>query len=85
MADDIGLTKQLACDGHGVALLPVSEVIGAIRSGELQRILSAWQGPKRDLFAVWPTGRLLSRRAACLRDFMVRYIAREPVLQGRLP
>ncbi len=85
MADDIGLVKQLARDGHGVALLPVSEVVDEIRRGKLRRILTAWQGPDREFFAVWPTGRLLSLRAACLRDFMAQYIGRESVLQSGMP
>lgn len=85
MADDIGLVKQLAGDGHGITLLPVSEVVEELRTGKLQRILGAWQGPDREFFAIWPTGRLLSLRAACLRDFMAQYIAREPVLQSRIP
>ncbi|TQV74454.1 LysR family transcriptional regulator [Denitrobaculum tricleocarpae] len=85
MADDIGLVKQLARDGHGVALLPVSEVVDEIWRGKLRRILTAWQGPDREFFAVWPTGRLLSLRAACLRDFMAQYIGRESVLQGGMP
>jgi LysR family transcriptional regulator AphB len=83
--DDIGLARQLAADGQGVALLPVSEISGELENGRLQPVLSGWQGQTRDLYAVWPTGRLLSARARCLRDHMARHIAANPVLQGAVP
>lgn len=85
MVDDIGLAKQLTRDGLGIALLPVSEIVEEIRKGRLRRVLAPWQGPDRDIFAVWPSGRLLSLRGACLRDFFARYISRESVLQGAVP
>jgi len=83
--DDISLARQLAADGHGIALLPVSECVEGLDTGTLQRVLPRWQGQKRDVFAVWPTGRLLSARAKCLRDFMELYLEARPVFQGGLP
>lgn len=83
--DDIGLARQLAVDGHGLALLPVSEVSADLGSGDLRPVLADWQGPLRDIFAVWPTGRLLSARARCLRDYMVSFIGDNPVFRGALP
>lgn len=83
--DDIGLARQLAADGHGLALLPVSEISGDLQSGRLMPVLPKWQGQRRDLYAVWPTGRLLSARARCLRDHMEAFVAADPVLQGALP
>ena len=62
------------CDGIGISLLPISEVQTHIQKGELQHVLPNWVGPNRDLFAVWPTGRLLNAKAKCLRDFMQSYI-----------
>ena len=83
--DDIGLARQLATDGHGLALLPVSEISTDLKSGGLVPVLRNWQGQRRDLYAVWPTGRLLSARARCLRDHMEAFVAADPVLQGALP
>jgi len=83
--DDIGLARQLAVDGHGLALLPVTEISGDLQAGHLVPVLSDWQGPERDIFAVWPTGRLLSARAKCLRDYMVAHVSGNPVFQGSLP
>lgn len=80
--DDIGLARQLAVDGHGVALLPITEVSRDLKSGLLRTVLPDWQGPGRDIFAVWPTGRLLSARAKCLRDYMAAFISGNPLFQG---
>ena len=85
LVNDIRLGAQMAADGLGIALLPASEVMPELASGELENLLAPWQGPDRDLFAVWPAGRLLSARARCLRDFLAERIRRVPVLQGELP
>jgi len=74
MANDVTLVSQLTCDGIGVALLPITEVNGYIKEGKLIHILADWSGPDRDLYAVWPTGRLLSAKAKCLREFMLAYL-----------
>ncbi|MEP0234197.1 hypothetical protein [Roseibium sp.] len=60
-------------------------MVDDLESGRLHRILTEWQGPDREAFAIWPTGRLLSVRAKCLRDFMQAYIGKMPVLQGQVP
>ncbi|MCK7612767.1 LysR family transcriptional regulator [Roseibium sediminicola] len=83
--DDIGLARQLAVDGHGLALLPVSEISGDLQTGRLVPVLSDWQGPGRDILVVWPTGRLLSARAKCLRDYISAHVSGNPVFQGTLP
>ncbi len=82
--DDLALVRQFACDGLGIALLPDSEIQQPLQAGLLKIILPEWCGPRRDIFAVWPDGRLLSVRARCLRDFMQDYIGRERVLQGEM-
>ncbi len=74
VSNDIKFISQLVCDGIGISLLPISEVQTHIQKGELRHVLPNWVGPNRDLFAVWPTGRLLNAKAKCLRDFMQSYI-----------
>ncbi|WP_428649940.1 LysR substrate-binding domain-containing protein [Roseibium sp.] len=83
--DDISLARQLAADGHGIVLLPVSELFSDLETGALRVLLPSWQGQRRDVYAVWPTGRLLSARAKLLRDFMEDYLSDRPVFQGGLP
>lgn len=83
--DDIGLAARLAARGQGITLIPVSEIIEEIRSGALMHVLPEWRGQNRAIYAVWPTGRLLSARARCFLDFMAEYIAADPCLQGEVP
>ncbi len=73
LVNDVKLVTQLVCDDLGISLLPSSEVNHLIHSGDLVQVLTSWQGPNRDLFTVWPSGKLLSARAKCLRDFMHDY------------
>jgi len=75
ITNDISLIRSFVMDGIGIALLPLSEVVPHIKQQRLVRVLPQWQGPQRDLFAVWPSGRLLSAKAKCLRDYMQVYIA----------
>jgi len=72
--NDVKLATQLVCDDLGISLLPSSEVDYLIKTGQLVNLLPRWQGPKRDLFSVWPSGKLLSARAKCLRDYMEVFI-----------
>ncbi|WP_422022615.1 LysR family transcriptional regulator [Roseibium sp.] len=85
IVDDIALVRQFAEDGFGVCLLSVTEAAEPLEQGRLKLLLPDWQGQQRDIYAVWPTGRLLSARAKCLREFMRTYLAERPVFQGQLP
>lgn len=83
--DDITLARQLVSDGHGIALLPVTETAADLEAGRLQTVLSGWTGQVRTAYLVWPTGRLLSARARALCGYIEEFMAVRPVLQGRLP
>ncbi|WP_421983601.1 LysR family transcriptional regulator [Roseibium sp.] len=83
--DDITLARQLVADGHGIALLPVTETSADLLSGRLGFVLPSWTGQDRNAYLVWPTGRLLSARARCLRDHISDFMKADPVLQGGLP
>lgn len=73
--DDIRMATLLAVDGVGVTLLPITEVVNELNTGQLSRVLPSWSGPNRDLFAIWPSGRLMNEKTKCCRDFMAEYIA----------
>jgi LysR family transcriptional regulator AphB len=77
--NDIKLATQLVCDHLGISLLPTSEVENLINAGTLIQILPSWQGPRRDLYTVWPSGKLLSARAKCLKDYMEEFIQQSNV------
>lgn len=72
--DDLSFAAKLVCDGLGIALLPISEVGEMLRQGRLIRVLPQWSGPRRPMFAVWPSGRLLNARARCLLEFVQEYL-----------
>jgi LysR family transcriptional regulator AphB len=80
--NDIRFASQLACDGLGIALLPISEIKKELDAGILQQVLCNWSGPARDVFAVWPSGKLLNAKAKCLLEFMQLHSSQEPILQG---
>lgn len=82
--NDVRLASQLVVDSLGIALLPVSEVSEALRTGSLLQVLPEWHGPLRYIYAVWPSGRLLNAKAKTLREFMQQFIAEDKVLQGAL-
>lgn len=75
LVNDVNMVTQLVCDDLGISLLPMSEVSHLITTGTLVRILPSWQGPNRDLYTVWPSGKLLSARANCLKDYMQDYMS----------
>lgn len=83
--DDITLARQFVADGHGIALLPVTETSSAIDAGRLRIVLPTWTGQLRNAYLVWPTGRLLSARAKCLCDHIEAFMAARKVLQGGVP
>ena len=84
VVNDVSLACQMACDDLGIALLPMSEIESELENKRLIRVLTPWQGPDRDIYAVWPSGRLLTAKAKCLRDFMQSFIEQESVLQGAI-
>ena len=72
--NDTTFAKYMAVDAQGITLPPARKP--ELDSGQLVQVLRQWQGEPRELFAVWPSGRLLSAKAKCLRDYMAEYIAR---------
>ncbi|MCG8383744.1 MAG: LysR family transcriptional regulator [Gammaproteobacteria bacterium] len=81
MVNDLSFARQLVCGGAGIALLPVSEAQKALEQRELVHLLPEWQGPERDVYIVWPSGKLLSARAKCFRDFIVDHFEKTVVLK----
>ncbi|GGE31843.1 LysR family transcriptional regulator [Primorskyibacter flagellatus] len=83
--DDTAMALALARDGIGVALVPASEVREAFAAGALVPLLPGWHGPRREVFVVWPTGRMLSRRARALKEHVEDFARAEAVLRGGVP
>lgn len=74
LSNDLNFVKHLVLDGQGIALLPSSETKAELVAGNLVRVLPQWQGLPREIYAVWPSGRLLNKKALCLREHMKHYI-----------
>ncbi|WP_420414625.1 LysR family transcriptional regulator [Roseibium sp.] len=85
IVDDISLVRQFAEDGFGICLLGVTEAAKSLKAGRLVPVMPDWRGQQRDIYAVWPTGRLLNARAKCLRDFMQQHLLEQPIFQGEIP
>ena len=85
VVDDLSLAVNLVLDGHGIFLMPLTEGGDAIAEQRLVRVLPDWQGPDREIRAVWPGGRFLTSRARHLLDYIEQYFAAQPVLRGEVP
>lgn len=72
--DDTSFVKYMVCDGQGLSLLPLTEVQDELQSGQLVRLLPEWRGEMREIFVVWPSGKLLNAKAKCLREYLREYI-----------
>ncbi|ASP39049.1 LysR family transcriptional regulator [Bacterioplanes sanyensis] len=82
---NIVMASELVASDMGIALLPFSEMGPALAAGQVEPLLPNWRGPMRDIFAVWPDGKLLTARARRLRDFLRERMALMPELQGQMP
>ena len=82
-SNDVRLASQFCSDGIGISLSPVSEIQNELETGKLLQVLPYWRGHSRDIFAIWPSGQLLSARAKHLRKFMQDYIASKEILQDK--
>lgn len=71
--NDPVFVKHFVIDSQGIALAPLTEVESELNNGELVHILPEWVGEVRDIFVIWPGGKLLSKRAQCLRDFIYQF------------
>lgn len=74
ISNDLAFVKHLAEDGLGIALLPFTEVKAELQAGRLVRLLPSWRGPLREIYAVWPSGRLLSEKAKALKEAAKKYV-----------
>lgn len=72
--NDTSFVKYQVADHQGVGLLPRFEIINELATGEFVRVLPQWQSHNREIYAIWPSGRLLSKKAVCLRDYMHEFI-----------
>lgn len=85
IVNELSLVRQLSLDGQGISLLPINEVGAQLQAGKLIRVMPGWVGEDRNIYIVWATGKLLTRRAKLLIEHLKRYVAQMPTLQGSVP
>lgn len=76
-ADDLPLLLHFAIAGLGIALLPSTVADPALASGELVRVLPAYEQPGGAIHVLHPAGRHLPQRVRLLRDFLVQELRAE--------
>lgn len=72
-----GLT-QAACAGLGIYLAPDFIVADPVRQGELEPVLTNWEGEELTLWVVYPDRRFLARKVRLFVDFLADEFSSRP-------
>lgn len=72
------ILRTAALSGLGIALLPSWAVGDDLRSGALTRILPGCEPPPSEVYAVYPSNRLMSAKVRAFVDHLARRIGRMP-------
>ncbi len=72
-ANNSEFLTAVACQGKAIVNGPLALLQGYIERGELVRILSDFRRPAVGMYAVYPPGRLISRRVRALSDALYAY------------
>lgn len=75
VANDPGVIKFAAVAGVGIALLPLMLIRQELAQGQLQSVLSAWEGPATDIGAVYPSRQGLPLKVRVFIDFISERLA----------
>jgi len=72
LINDFTVVKKFALDGYGVALIPEYMCRKECESGELVEILSDWECPPVEVFAVYPRFKGSLPKIKLLVDFLIK-------------
>ena len=72
-ANNGAFLAAIACQGEAIVNGPLALLEGHIERGELRPILREFQRPPTGMYAVYPPGRLVSRRVRALSDRLYDY------------
>jgi len=83
--NDGEVAMRLALDGHGLVLRSWWDAREAILSGRLVQVLSCWQLPSADIYAVYSQSRRTPKRIKCFVDYLLARLSEYTVAmpQGR--
>lgn len=76
---------KMAIKGHGITYIPTFLAYQAIKQGDLIPILSQYQLPTANAYAVYPRNRFLSQRCRYLIDYIAEQFGDEPYWDSELP
>lgn len=68
--NDGEVAMRLALDGHGLILRSWWDAQEAIEAGKLVQVLTDYQAPTADIYAVWPHNKQIPRRIKAFVDYL---------------
>ena len=77
--DDFFFIREALRAGGGIGILPVFLAAHDVRAGTLLRVLPQWTETRGMLSLVYPQARHLPRKLEVLRDFLVAWLAANPL------
>ena len=69
---------DMAVKGHGITFIPTFIAYQAVAHGELLPLLTQYQLPTLNAYAVYPKNRFLSQRCRYFIDFIAEYLGEYP-------
>ncbi|WP_110974384.1 LysR family transcriptional regulator [Acinetobacter sp. WCHAc060042] len=75
ITNEMQICTELALHGLGLCYLPENVCKAEIVSGRLIKVLPEWQTPVRDIYAIWPSQKLLPTRVRVVVEDLVAYMA----------
>jgi len=80
VTDDLLFAHRAVREGLGLGLLPTFLARQDVTAGRLVRVLPGWGSKVGSLFFVYPRTGHVPRKVAAFRDFVVAYLAANPLL-----
>ncbi|KAA9158713.1 LysR family transcriptional regulator [Amycolatopsis acidicola] len=77
--------RKAAVRGRGLALMPKRTVMADLDNGDLERVLPAYDGPARSLYAVHSPGSHTMRKVRLFLDYITVWFRRHPLTDGTTP
>lgn len=74
VSNDHHALLDTACEGGGVALLPVFVASRAVQKGALKRVLPQWAPPPGTMSLLWPTTRHTAPRVRAFLDYALQHL-----------
>jgi DNA-binding transcriptional LysR family regulator len=79
LGDDFFFIREALRSGGGIGMLPVFLAAHDGPDGTLVRVLPQWSETRGTLFLIYPQARRLPRKLEVFRDFLVEWLAENPL------